>query len=116
MNKFYKSVIVLQMLLFMVMVPLQAADPLDQVELKVDGMGCPYCSLGFIKKVKKLGDVQDIDSEYETGIFMFKIPTAEGVSIDDLKKLTKDAGYTLVYAKIERIDGKVEQFGEVEDK
>lgn len=79
---------------------------LDKVELKVDGIGCPYCSAGFIKAMKKLGKVQDVNTSFEEGTFSFSIPKEDKVSLDALKKTTSDAGYTLTYAMITREIGR----------
>ncbi len=80
-------------------------DALDHVNLRIDGVGCPYCSAGFIKQVKTLGKISDISIDYDTGTFNFKIPSDKAISIDDLKKVVKKAGYTLVTATITKSSG-----------
>ncbi|MEM7513713.1 MAG: hypothetical protein AAF388_22495 [Bacteroidota bacterium] len=90
----------------------QSSSDRDAVEMKVDGLGCPFCSIGLVQKVKKLGDLKDIDTEYETGMFMFTIADKHEVTIEDLQNTVKKAGYTLVYANIARGSGEKIQFGE----
>lgn len=87
---------------------IEAWSDLDKVELKVDGIGCPYCSAGFIKAMKKLGKVQNVETDFEKGTFSFDIPKTDRLSIDMLKKATADAGYTLTQARITRADGTVD--------
>ena len=109
-----KSLKYIIILLLSVSIAMANSKEKDQVELKVNGIGCPYCSIGFVKKIQKLGSISDIDTEYETGIFTFKIASDKKVSFDDLSKVVIDAGYTLVYAKIHRSTNEVETFGELQ--
>ena len=113
-----KIVIIATLLVFLGISSLafaQSAPDVDAVKLKVDGLGCPYCSIGFIKQVRKLGKLKDIDSSYEEGIFTFNIDPKYKISLEGLKKATQKAGYTLVYAKISYQDGKVDEFGKLKE-
>ncbi len=84
--------------------------PTDSVNLRIDGVGCPYCSAGFIKQVKTLGKISDIAIDYDTGTFKFKIPSDKEIDIDDLKNVVKKAGYTLITATITRPSGETLSF------
>ncbi|MEM6763843.1 MAG: hypothetical protein AAF655_02920 [Bacteroidota bacterium] len=109
-----KKIFILSFIIFACFFLTQAQSTADRdaVEMKVDGLGCPFCSVGLVQKVKKLGDLKDIDTEYETGMFMFTISDTHAISIEDLQNSVKKAGYTLVYASIERGTGQKILFGE----
>lgn len=84
----------------------------DDVSLKLTGIGCPYCSIGFIKKVESLGEVKDMDAVYETGVFTFKIRTDAAIRIESIQEVTVDTDYTLVYAEITHPDGTTDLYGD----
>ncbi len=66
-----------------------------QYDLRVDGLSCPFCAYGIEKKLKKTEGVESVDIDLERGVVVVK--TREGVKLSEqqMKRLVKDAGFTL---------------------
>jgi len=66
-----------------------------QYELRVDGLSCPFCAYGIEKKLKKTAGVKSVDVDLERGVVTVK--TGEGATLSEpqLKRLVKEAGFTL---------------------
>ena len=80
----------------------------DQIEVKVEGLGCPFCAYGLEKKFKDFKGIKDVKIEMETGLFTFSYPTDKKITVDQIEKKVDDAGYTAVATQINRADGTVE--------
>ncbi len=80
----------------------------DAYELKVDGLGCPFCAYGLEKKFKEFKSLKDLQLDMETGIFQFTYPSDEPLTLDQVEKQVDVAGYSPVSTKITRADGTVE--------
>ncbi len=80
----------------------------DNFEVKVDGLGCPFCAYGLEKKFKELKGIKDVKIEMETGIMNFTFPTDKGLSIEKVESQVEEAGYTPVSVVITRGNGKTE--------
>ena len=81
----------------------------DQIEVQVDGLGCPFCAYGLDKKFKEFKGIKDVTIEMETGQFNFTFPTEEALSLEKIQNQVDKAGYTAVTTKIIRADGTVEE-------
>ncbi len=81
----------------------------DQIEVQVDGLGCPFCAYGLEKKFKEFKGIKDVEIEMETGVFTFTYPSDKAITIDQIEKKVDDAGYTAVTTMIERSSGEVEK-------
>jgi len=81
----------------------------DQYEMKVDGLGCPFCAYGLEKKFKEFKSLDDLELDMETGIFKFTYPSDDPLSIDQVENQVDVAGYSPVSTKITRADGTVEE-------
>lgn len=80
----------------------------DQVSVRVDGLGCPYCAYGLEKKIKKLKGIKKIKIDIEEGIMTFNYPSEEKISLATIDQQVADAGYTPISVEITRYDGKKE--------
>lgn len=67
----------------------------DRVEVKVNGMACPFCAYGIEKKLKALPGARDVKVDLEKGLATFETPSG-GVSEQQIKQAIKDAGFTPV--------------------
>lgn len=81
----------------------------DQIEVQVDGLGCPFCAYGLEKKFKEFKSIKDVKIELETGQFSFTYPADEELGLEDVESQVEKAGYTAVTTKIIRADGKIEE-------
>ena len=81
----------------------------DQFEVKVDGLGCPFCAYGLEKKFKEFDDIKDVKIEIETGLMTFTYPTSAMLTTTSVEDQVTAAGYTAVSVKVVRADGSVEE-------
>lgn len=81
---------------------------MDQFEVQVDGLGCPFCAYGLEKKFKELKGVKNVKIEIETGDFSFSYPSEKALTLEDVEKQVEKAGYTPITAKVTRADGSEE--------
>ncbi|SDB28028.1 Copper chaperone CopZ [Flavobacteriaceae bacterium MAR_2010_188] len=90
------------------------AQGMDKYQVKVDGLGCPFCAYGLEKKFKEFKGIKNVKIEIETGDFTFDYPADKALSIEDVENQVEKAGYTPMTTKIVRADGKIEASGEME--
>lgn len=81
----------------------------DQIEVQVDGLGCPFCAYGLEKKFKEFKGIKDVKIDMETGLFTFTFPSEKALSLEKVESQVDKAGYTAVSSKITRADGTVEE-------
>lgn len=77
----------------------------DQITVKVDGLGCPFCAYGLEKKFKDFKAIDQIKIKMETGIFTFSYPASEKIKIQAIQAKVIEAGYTPTRVLIKREDG-----------
>lgn len=80
----------------------------DQIEVQVDGLGCPFCAYGLEKKFKEFKGIKNVKIEMETGEFSFTYPSKKSISLEEIENQVDKAGYTAVTTKIIRADGSIE--------
>ncbi len=78
-----------------------ASSSLDRVEVKVNGMACPFCAYGIEKKLKALPGAQDVKVDLGKGLATFEASSG-AVSEQQIKQAIKDAGFTPVSINIKR--------------
>ncbi|MDP5077615.1 MAG: cation transporter [Nonlabens sp.] len=81
---------------------------LDQFEVQVDGLGCPFCAYGLEKKFKEFKGIKDVKIDIKTGDFSFKYPSDKALSMQAVQDQVVKAGYTPNVSKITRANGKIE--------
>ena len=81
----------------------------DQIEVQVDGLGCPFCAYGLEKKFKEFKGIKDVKIEMETGLFNFTYPSEKEMTLKQVESQVDKAGYTAVTTKITRADGTIEE-------
>jgi len=102
-----KKLIVL--LLFSLGINSIAQNKMDQFEIQVDGLGCPFCAYGLEKKFKEFKGIKKVTIKIETGDFSFQYPSEKPLSVREVEEQVKKAGYTPISTKIIRSNGKVEK-------
>ena len=103
-----KSIIVL--LLFL-SAGVLAQKQMDQYEIQVDGLGCPFCAYGLEKKFKEFKGIKKVAIQIETGDFSFQYPSEKPLSLNDVEQQVEKAGYTPITTKITRSNGEIEISG-----
>ncbi len=81
----------------------------DQYEVRVDGLGCPFCAYGLEKTMKKLKGTKKLTIDMETGTLRFTFPSDPPLSIAQIEDQVIEAGYTPKSVMIERANGTVEK-------
>ncbi len=88
------GVLVLVMGLSVAFVPESAAE-VEGIELRVDGLSCPFCSLGLEKKLKRVKGVEGVQVHMKQGITEVQSNPKEAPDLAAIRKAVKEAGFTL---------------------
>jgi len=94
-----KLVYTLLMFAFLGTIQLQAQKPSDtiahkKVEVRVDGLSCPFCAYGLEKKAIGIDGVDSVKIDVEKGMMTLKLKDGKMVSEEDIRKQVKKAGFT----------------------
>jgi copper chaperone CopZ len=96
--KFSYSPLLLLLSLTFYMIPQQskAQENNDKtyIQIRVDGLSCPFCAYGLEKKLKKVEGAANLFIQLEEGIVSLDVPAGQKPSEQDLKKVVTDAGFT----------------------
>lgn len=87
----------------------QSKKDMDQFEVQVAGLGCPFCAYGLEKKMKDFKGIKKIKIDMETGDLSFLYPSEKKLSLIEVEDQVDNAGYTTVMAKVTRFDGQIEE-------
>ncbi len=79
----------------------------DQVQVTVEGLGCPFCAYGLEKKFQELKGIKNVQIEMETGIMTFDFPADKAIAIETIETQVDKAGYTAIATEITRYDGTI---------
>ncbi len=88
------GVLILVMGLSVAFVPESAAE-VEGIELRVDGLSCPFCSLGLEKKLKRVKGVEGVQVHMKQGITEVQSKPEEAPDLAAIRKAVKEAGFTL---------------------
>ncbi len=66
---------------------------IDHVEVRVNGMACPFCAYGIEKKLRALPGARNVKVDLEGGRATFEAP-AGTVTEQQIRQAIKDAGFT----------------------
>lgn len=103
-----KNLIAILMITFAGLTTIQAQEGMDQFQVQVDGLGCPFCAYGLEKKFKEFKGIKDVAIDIETGDFTFAYPAEKALSLDAVEKQVEKAGYTPIAGGVTRSDGTIE--------
>ena len=93
------------LMLVMLLAPLGAQAGPNIYQLKIDGLGCPFCAYGIEKKLSTVEGVEKIDVKLKKGAVI--VTMAEGTALTETQalKAVKDAGFTLrAFSQIQGIE------------
>lgn len=65
-----------------------------KVEVRVDGLSCPFCAYGLEKKLKKIDGIKDLKIDIKNGLVTFALKEGKSVDEKTIVKIVKDAGFT----------------------
>lgn len=88
------------------------AEPI-KIQVKIDGLSCPFCVYGLEKKLKRVEGVKDLKLQFDTGVAEIKIQEGKSIYVDEIRKAVKDGGFTprdmviTLKGKIEEVDGRM---------
>lgn len=100
--------------LFTVFAPQFAQAEIDQVQIVVKGLTCPFCIYGLEKKLKALDEVEDIETNMKTGIVDIRLKQGESLNIERLNLTIRESDFTPGDIKI-RATGRLTKY-DLEDK
>lgn len=103
-----KTIISILVIALFTTMGVQAQKEMDQFEVQVDGLGCPFCAYGLEKKFKEFKGIKKVAIDIETGDFSFEYPAEKALAMDAVVKQVEKAGYTPITSKITRANGEVE--------
>ncbi len=75
------------------------ASATDQIEVRVNGMACPFCAYGIQKKLRALPGARDVKVDLDSGRATFEAPSGS-VTEEQVKQAIKDAGFSPVKIEI----------------
>lgn len=84
---------------------------IDRVEMRVNGMTCPFCVYGIEKKLKGVEGIEDARANLKTGILEIKVKNGKAVDIDKLNEAVKESGFTPGEIKITATGSLIEYDG-----
>jgi copper chaperone CopZ len=64
------------------------------IQIRVDGLSCPFCAYGLEKKLKKVDGAKNLLIELEEGLVSLDVPNNKKPSEAAIKKIVTDAGFT----------------------
>ena len=77
----------------------------DQVQLKVGGLGCPFCAYGLEKKFKEVPGIKGMEIDLESGSVNFKSPASFNITIEAIQDIVQRAGYEVQSIEVNKASG-----------
>ncbi|MCH7782073.1 heavy-metal-associated domain-containing protein [candidate division KSB1 bacterium] len=73
------------------------------VEVRVDGLSCPFCVYGLEKKMKKIDGILDLKIDFEKGLVTFSLKEGKSVDEKTIVKIVKESGFTAKEIKFSKL-------------
>ena len=80
----------------------------EKVEIRVDGLACPFCAYGLEKKLKDLKGVRNVKINVKDGQAALQNAAKQSIAVEKLESVVKNAGFTPREISL-TVVGKVEQ-------
>jgi len=64
------------------------------IQIRVDGLSCPFCAYGLEKKLKKVKGAANLFIALEEGLVNLDVPANKKPTEEVLRKVVTDAGFT----------------------
>jgi len=74
----------------------EAQENTDTVYIKimVDGLSCPFCAYGMVKKLKQIAGSKDVFIKLTEGEATMSVPAGKEPSTEEMEAIVKDAGFS----------------------
>jgi len=66
-----------------------------EVELRIDGLSCPFCVFNIEKPLKKLGAAGSFQTNYKEGVVRMGVKPGQSVDLAQFRQTVADTGFTL---------------------
>lgn len=100
---------ILIILILMIFTRFALGEP-ARVQIKVDGLSCPFCAYNLEKKLKRVEGVEDLKLRIDTGMAEIEIEEGKLIDVDGIKKAVKDGGFT-PREMLVTLNGRIEEAG-----
>lgn len=91
-----RYVVALVLVMWWAVAPVQPLSAeVQQVELVVDGLSCPFCSLGLEKKLKRVEGVAAVAIHMKQGLTDVQPDPGHPLDLAAIRRAVKEAGFTL---------------------
>jgi len=71
-----------------------ASSQVERVEMRVDGLACPFCSYGLEKKLKEVKGAGKVTIYVDKSLAVLTSKKAESINVEQLEPVVKEAGFT----------------------
>ncbi len=72
--------------------PIQAQ--VEKVDIRVDGLSCPFCAYGLEKKLKSIEGVGGVKIYIDKGVATLQNKKERSIAVENLDSVVEDAGFT----------------------
>ena len=69
----------------------------DEIQVHVKGLACPFCVFGIEKSLKKVPGVLSVETTIRTGIVRLEVKPRTILDTDEFNEAIKKSGFTLDY-------------------
>ncbi|MCX2678918.1 heavy-metal-associated domain-containing protein [Galbibacter sp. EGI 63066] len=66
----------------------------DKIEVRVDGLSCPFCAYGLEKKLKDIDNVKEVEIDVKGAFAILTIQKGNVVFEKEIRQKVKEAGFT----------------------
>lgn len=73
---------------------------IEGIQLKVDGLSCPFCALGLDKGLKQRAGLEGIQIHMKQGTTEARLPHGKGLDVGKVRRAVQEAGFTLRELKL----------------
>ncbi len=64
------------------------------IQIRVNGLSCPFCAYGLEKKLKKIAGQKNLHIQLEEGLVTLDVPADKKPAKETIQKIVTDAGFT----------------------
>ncbi len=64
------------------------------IQIRVNGLSCPFCAYGLEKKLKKIDGQKNLHIALEEGLVTLDVPADKKPDPETIRKIVTDAGFT----------------------
>lgn len=84
---------------------------IKEVEIKIDGLSCPFCVWGLKKQMKKIKNIEVLDISLKKSMAKVTLKKGSMLDIKDYKDAVKDSGFSIREISV-AAEGGIESYGD----